>query len=469
VIDTVAKLKPKLVNASFTEDRFGNKDHAIHLFGNANSYLNLGTSNLLKPKEGSISMWVYVENELWYGTGYKTNPLIVAKRSREDDFFEAYAIYYMFETKKVAALCTKDSTNQVIFSCRNRFEIQKWNHLVFSYNRDTAYFYINGELDNKFKTGFELEFLNDDSVLVGVTANMKNNRFFSGSVDDIAFYNKVLNLKEVKAIYLTPDPNRLNRLYYWLKIAVLIIVFGLVLHGFIRNQLNLKMKRYREKLIFQTRLLETELRVNRALMNPHFIFNSLNAIQDFILKGHNEEAGDYLIKFSKLVRKILQSNGSEFISLSTEMEILSGYLEIEELRFGKEFNYLIICDSAINKDQILIPIMMIQPFVENAIWHGLKKKDGDKILRVSFKRLGNSHLLCLVDDNGIGIKNAQKLENEEKRSMAIIFVKSRLELYNTLYNQGSSLEIIEKENDSGTIAKIILPYKFDHNAKSHTS
>lgn len=191
--DKISNLEPKLVNASFTEDRFGNKDHAVHLFGNPNSYLNLGTSSLLKPKAGSISLWVKVENALWYGTGYNANPLILTKRSREDDFFEAYAFYYMTESKKVAAVYTKDSTNQVFFSSKNKFELQKWHHVVLTYNNDSASFYVDGELDNRFKTGFELEFLEEDSVIVGVTGNKKTTAFLAALSTILSFIIRYLH------------------------------------------------------------------------------------------------------------------------------------------------------------------------------------------------------------------------------------------------------------------------------------
>ncbi len=454
--DKTSNIEPKLVNATFSEDRFGNKDNAIRLLGNANSYINLGTSQNLKQKTASISLWVNIENALWYGTGYKANPFILTKRSNEDDFFEAYAMYYMFETKKVAALCTKDSTNQVFFSSKNNFELQKWNHLVFAYDKDTAYFYINGELENRFKTGFELEFLEDDSVLVGITANEKNKRFFSGSVDDIKFFNKILSPSEVKTLYFAPDPNRLNRLYYWIKMAGLALGVVLILYALIRVQLNRKLKRYRETLKLQTRLLETELRVNRALMNPHFIFNSLNSIQNLILNNHNDEANVYLLKFSKLMRKILESNTSENISLEDEIDILKRYLELEQLRFQENFTYTISTDDSIVSARIRLPIMMIQPFVENAIWHGLMNKKGERVLEIRFSVPDEKYLLCVVEDNGLGrVERGNVLK--EKKSLATIFVRSRLDLINKIHNLECDLKIIDKPNSGGTRVELTLP------------
>ena len=454
--DNSSNLEPKLVNASFTEDRFGNKDHAIHVFGNANSYLNLGASPLLKPKSGSISIWVKVENALWYGTGYETNPILVTKRSMDDDFFEAYAFYYMYETKKVTALCTKDSTNQVFFSSAKVFELQKWHHLVFTYDKDSAAFYIDGELDNRFKTGFELEFLQEDSVLVGVTANKKNNRFFSGSIDDIQFYDRVISGQEVKSLYHAPDPNQLSALYASLKLGGLFAALTLLVYVLVRRHLNRKLKQYHETLKLQTKLLETELRVNRALMNPHFIFNSLNSIQNLILNNHNDEANVYLLKFSKLMRKILESNTSENISLEDEIDILKRYLELEQLRFQKNFTYTISTDDSIVSARIRLPIMMIQPFVENAIWHGLMNKKGERVLEIRFSVPDEKYLLCVVEDNGLGRVERENVL-KEKKSLATIFVRSRLDLINKIHNLECDLKIIDKPNFGGTRVELTLP------------
>lgn len=455
-LDEQSKTPAKLVNASFTEDRFGNKDHAVHLFGNNNSYLNLGSSASLKPRSGSISIWVKVENALWYGTGYKTNPILVTKRSREDDFFEAYALYYMFETKKVTALCTQDSTNQVIFSSTKEFELQKWHHLVFTYDKDFAAFYIDGELDNRFKTGFELEFLPEDSVILGVTANRKNQRFFSGSVDDIRFYNKVLGPEEVKKLYREPDPNLNNRILSVVRWIILALLFLAIVYILVRRHLKQKFKEYQETLKLKTRLLETELRVNRALMNPHFIFNSLNSIQNLILNNKNEEANAYLLKFSKLIRKILESNTSESISLADELEVLQRYLELEHLRFQKDFEYRIKVEENINPNQVRIPIMMVQPFVENAIWHGLMNKSGERMVRVSFSMTNEQYLYCVIDDNGLG-RAVKRQELKDKKSMATVFVQSRLELINKIHNLACKLSIIDKPDSGGTRVELILP------------
>ncbi|MCU0360868.1 MAG: histidine kinase, partial [Bacteroidia bacterium] len=206
----------------------------------------------------------------------------------------------------------------------------------------------------------------------------------------------------------------------------------------------------------QTKLLETELRVNRALMNPHFIFNSLNSIRNLILNNQNDEANAYLLKFSKLMRKILEGNISESITLTDEVDILTRYLELEQLRFQTNFSYTITAEDPTTNTQIRLPIMMIQPFVENAIWHGLMNKKGERLLNISFTIQDEKYLFCVVDDNGLGrIQKENVFKN--RKSMAIIFVRSRLELINKIHNLDCKLEIIDKQNASGTRVEITLP------------
>lgn len=241
-----------------------------------------------------------------------------------------------------------------------------------------------------------------------------------------------------------------------LKLGAGFALLALLVYVLIRRHLKRKLKQYQETLKLQTRLLETELRVNRALMNPHFIFNSLNSIQNLILNKHNDEANVYLLKFSKLMRKILESNTTENISLADEIDILKRYLELEQLRFQEDFTYSITLDDSVKSTQIRIPIMMIQPFVENAIWHGLMNKEGERILEIRFSIEDEKYLLCIVEDNGLGRVERENVL-KEKKSLATFFVRSRLDLINKIHNLECDLQIIDKPNFGGTKVVLRLP------------
>jgi hypothetical protein len=455
-IDEISKRSAKLVGVSFTEDRFGNDGNAVYLFGNEFSYVNLGNHKELKPKVGSISLWVKIELEVFSGNGIVVNPVLLTKNSENDDFFESYCIYYAYETNRIQASSTLDSVRQVSIYAMREFSRFKWHHLVVTYDFDSLSFYIDGKIEGRMPKKFETKFQPTDSVLIGVTGNKKNNRFLNGIIDDVLFYDYVLSPTEISELYNVPNPNRRKVFLQWILLALGFILLVLVIYLFIRHRLKVTLKKEKERLELYNIVLETELRVNRALMNPHFVFNSLNALQNFILKNENDRANNYLVKFSKLMRKILENNMSDVITLEFEIELLERYLEIEDLRFEENVKHSITVDPDVNPSVIRIPIMMIQPFIENAIWHGLLKKPGEKMLQISFSKIENKYILCIIEDNGTGRKKHTH-EISEKQSLAIGFIRQRLSLLNQIHQLECSLTIEDKPGNTGTIVKILLP------------
>ena len=233
--------------------------------------------------------------------------------------------------------------------------------------------------------------------------------------------------------------------------GVLFLVYLLI-----RYYIKVSLRKGRQRLELANLLLENELRINRALMNPHFIFNSLNTLHNYILMNNVDRASNYLIKFSKLIRKILDSNLSDAISLEMEIELIQRYMEIESLRFNEHLKYAIIVEPSIASSFITIPIMMVQPFIENAVWHGLKDKSGDKMVTVSFSLYEEKYLKCVIEDNGTGRKK-RSLNNLEKKSLGTGFVQQRLNLLNRIHNLSASLTIVDKAGNSGTLVTLILP------------
>lgn len=456
-VDEISNKKANLIGVGFTNDRFGNQNSAVYLSGNISSYINLGNYKAIKPKVGTISIWVNVELEIPSGKGYKVNPFIITKLSNESDYYESYGLFYLLEGKNVCCLSTKDSVNQLCIISRKAFDRYKWHHLVMSYDFNTVSLYIDGKLEGKLKKGFETHFLETDSVLVGATANEKNNRFLNGTVDDIEFFDKVLTDDEILALYNAPNPNKNKIILNWVLIFLGIITLIITSYFYIKYKIELAVKKEKLKLELTNKLLETELRVNRASMNPHFLFNSLNTLHNFILVNDIENASDYLIKFSKLIRKILDSNMHGTIPLDLEIEILERYLEIENLRFEKNINYTIILDDAVVPSAVHIPIMMLQPFLENAIWYGLLNKLGEKKITISFSLYESNYIYCVIEDNGTGRKKDSTTSIVEKKSLATAFIMQRLDLLNKIHGLKCSLMIEDKPNQQGTIVKIILP------------
>jgi two-component sensor histidine kinase len=454
--DDIAHLKAKLVGVNFTADRFGNDGNAVFVSGGKYSYINLGNDPRLKQKNASISMWIRLEHKIWSGIGVKCNPLILTKYTNLDDFYESYGIYYMLETGKLVSVATKDSTRETAVFGRKRFERNQWCHVVMTYDYDFLALYIDGELQGKQDKKYETKFISTDSVLVGSLANKINDRFLNGVVDDIEFYDYVLSPDEVSALYHAPNPNRNMIILNWVLVCVTILAIVLSGYAYIRFRIRKAVQKEKERLELDYKLLETELRVNRASMNPHFLFNSLNTLHSFILEEELLYAGDYLVKFSKLIRKTLESNMHESISLKLEIELLERYLEIENMRFEENIKYTFMTNDSMRPSVIHIPNMMLQPFLENAIWHGLLKKEGEKIITVSFSVQEEKYLYCEIEDNGTG-RRETGADPVEKTSMATGFILQRLELLNKIYHLDCTLEIEDKPHHTGTIIKLTLP------------
>jgi tetratricopeptide (TPR) repeat protein len=206
---------------------------------------------------------------------------------------------------------------------------------------------------------------------------------------------------------------------------------------------------------FNAKVSDTELKALRSQMNPHFIFNSLNSIGDYILKNDTQSASDYLSKFAKLMRMTLENSEKKEILLSEDITLLKTYMDIELKRFNNKFNYSIDIDNSLDPEDILVPPMILQPFIENSIIHGLAKKDKAGDITISFKANDNM-LICSVDDDGIGrLKSNSNTTDSSKKSLGMAITKSRIDIINKVKNTKGDVKIIDKTK--GTRIEVSLP------------
>jgi len=237
---------------------------------------------------------------------------------------------------------------------------------------------------------------------------------------------------------------RKNTFNYFLigAVAVLLLLFGFIARA-------LYFIRIRNK--------EIALQSLRREMNPHFIFNSLNSVNQFIAQNNELEANKYLTSYSNLMRNNMENSNKDFVTLANETENLSKYLELEHMRFKDKFDYSITIDEALDPDAILIPNMVIQPHLENAIWHGLRYKEQKGLLKLNFCPNGQ-YLLITIDDNGIGPTRSAELKTDNQKihhSRGITNTKERIALLNQLYKTDIQFEMTEKElPETGTIVRI---------------
>ncbi len=242
-------------------------------------------------------------------------------------------------------------------------------------------------------------------------------------------------------------------------ILALVIIAGLLfLVFFIRYRHRQKVKNAELK----KRAIETEQRLLRSQMNPHFIFNALMSVQSYISKDNRSTAQVFLTKFSKLIRDILKNSRHKTIPLEDEMKVLNLYAELEQLRAETPFEYKIL--SSINSGtEIYIPPMMIQPFLENAIKHGIQNKRNG-LIEVRFDMI--DHVIrCRITDNGTGFLKAKAEKMMKHHSLALQIISERLQVLQQVYGQRLNLSIDELKNQkdkvAGTQVEITLPYEFD--------
>jgi len=284
-------------------------------------------------------------------------------------------------------------------------------------------------------------FLSDLPAIITRDSSLTDNKIIAETE------GKLKKLETEKALKdeLIREKNIIN---YWLIAAMIILVVftGVIL--FILKKLKTKNK----KIALQSL---------RREMNPHFIFNSLNSINQFIANNNELQANQYLTKFSTLMRRVMENSKEDFVLFSKEVELLQNYLELEKSRFPDKFDFKIEIDDALYADdQLKIPGMLIQPHLENAIWHGLRYKDEKGFLKLSFTKK-QSGIEIIIEDSGIGIAESKKHKtaNQKQHSgRGITNTLERIKILNELYQQNITCIVEDKAApDHGVKVKMTVP------------
>lgn len=259
-----------------------------------------------------------------------------------------------------------------------------------------------------------------------------------------------------------------NRNLFISSILVAVLVIASILFYVSRARakkkaeiVTLELRQTQKRLALEKQYRDSELKALKAQMNPHFIFNALNSIQEYIILNQKNLAGNYLGKFADLMRKYLHHSDAGYITINEEIESLEMYLELESLRFEDTLNYTITLDPAIQAEFTKIPTMLIQPYVENALKHGLLHKEQDKKITITFNKSKEHILSCTIIDNGIGREASQKMKENLLKSRASFATKateSRLKLLNFGRDKKIGVTIIDLKTQQNTPAgtKVIL-------------
>ncbi len=268
--------------------------------------------------------------------------------------------------------------------------------------------------------------------------SLENERALNESRYQLAFENQTLIEKN-------------NQVQKWI-IGSLIAIALLLLYMAYSQRKSVKQQKYANNLL--------ALKSLRTQMNPHFIFNALNSVNSFIASNDERAANKYLSEFSQLMRSVLENSEEDFIPLSKEIELLKLYVKLEHFRFKDKFDYEIKVDESINTEDFVIPPMLLQPYVENAVWHGLRYKEERGSLVIEFDQVDPETVIITISDDGIGRKKSKELktENQKKqKSKGMGNIKKRISILNTMYKDKVDVTVEDVfQNQEGTRVRLTL-------------
>jgi sensor histidine kinase YesM len=238
----------------------------------------------------------------------------------------------------------------------------------------------------------------------------------------------------------------------WWFVTLVALFFLGFLYYYLMRRIVIAKEKEQVKRQYEKRIAEVEMHALRAQMNPHFMFNSLNSINNFILKNDPDNASGYLTKFSRLMRLILDNSRSEWIVLENELKALELYIQLEVVRFDEVFEYELNIDPGVDVSTTYVPPMIIQPYVENAIWHGLlhRHQPGGK-LSIHIWREGEL-LSIKIEDNGVGRTEAARLKSKsatKHKSHGLKITAERMEIVNRIYNVNAHVDIEDVKGQNG--------------------
>ena len=238
--------------------------------------------------------------------------------------------------------------------------------------------------------------------------------------------------------------------------SVVLLIAGLSVFSLYKRRRDAVEKQKEAEL--KSQVSETEMKALRAQMNPHFIFNSLNSISDYIAKNKTELADEYLTKFAKLMRLVLENSEKKEVPLSEDLKALELYMQLEALRLSNNFTYKIEVDEDIDKEATLVPPLILQPFVENSIWHGIAKKKEEGNIFIHIKREGEM-INCIVEDNGIGRQTTDGIttlkDNTGRRSLGMKITNERIDIINKVKKTNAAVKLTDLQQ--GTKLEVKLP------------
>lgn len=305
-----------------------------------------------------------------------------------------------------------------------------------------------------YKEYIELEDSINKRYAEAVEMNKQKGRLLENTQNKVLILekDKELNIKTIELLQREKKLKEEQLKRQYLLIIFLAVGLGLLVITSLIVYRNNRSRRKANRLLM--------LKSLRSQMNPHFIFNALNSVNNYISSSNERAANKYLADFSKLMRNVLENSGEDFIPLSKEIEILELYLKLEHSRFKDKFEYQLVIDETISPEKFAIPPMLIQPYIENAVWHGLRYKAEKGFLEVKFKNT-DQNIEIVITDNGIGRKRSMELKTENQKIMKSTGLRNiahRIKIIREIYHVKLDVNVsnLSPETGEGTVVKLYL-------------
>lgn len=385
----------------------------------------------------------------------------IAEIFYEEELIDSAIFYHKKSLKLSQDISNNISTTEEYLALAKLYdEIGKYDSVMYFAN-NALQMAKKGDLllEQSITLKFIANFYSAQKNYLQANNYLKQHYIIKDSISSTEVKNNVADLEtryetkmKEQQIELLTSENQLKNQRMWLFVAATIILILTILIGvfiFIRNK--------KENLQRQEDLKQQLL---RSQMNPHFLFNALGSIQNFMLKNETKRAARYLNNFASLTRNILEQSSREFVSVTDEIETLRSYMELEKMRMEDHFEFEISYDKNLETDFINIPPMLIQPFIENAIKHGLNNINYKGLLELKFEDRGTV-LHIEIADNGVGIKNAELNKSKKHRSMSMNIFEQRRIVLAKRTKHAIGLEVVDRNNlnksQTGTLVKIEIP------------
>ncbi|WP_281231452.1 tetratricopeptide repeat-containing sensor histidine kinase [Flavobacterium gelatinilyticum] len=411
------------------------KEVAIESYKKALKYSKDKPEEVIKIKNEIAK--VYVEDNQ-FDKALAINEKLLAEAKTNND--------YTTEIKQLQSLASlyfeKKEAEKAISSLKEAYDLsfQKGNSAEAKKSLSSLIKYYKTKGEDKESMALYEQFFDNFEKLIKSDTTLIDAKTFQITEDKIRQLEKEKDLKDE----LISKKNSFN--YFLLgSIGLLLLLFFFIV-----------------KALYSIRIKNKEIALQslRREMNPHFIFNSLNSVNQFIAENKELEANKYLTSYSNLMRNMMENSNKDFISLDKEVEQLKKYLDLEHLRFQDKFDFEIVVDEVLDTERVFVPNMIMQPHLENSIWHGLRYLDKKGFLSLRFE-YKNGKINVVIEDNGIGLTKSRELKTANQKiyeSRGLNNTKERIDLLNELYKKEISFTISEKEvPESGTIVQIVFP------------